>query len=307
MRIAGVLAATVVAGLLAGGALAGTASAAAPCAVPPPQADYSYQAGLTPLLPAGEAAARQATGAQYTLLWLDPVRKGWHIAIAPGPLDAVAARAAIVAALQGALPAADASYLADRLEVGDEPYSEAELNATRDGIVAALSSAPRSFGWSLGWGACTLSDNVRVEMTLFNDSTPADADTVRALLAPYGDKVRLAISASGPPVAVAGLPAPYPVPIAQKALAFARYVTLPASRRCVRGTVAHVALLPATRKAVRSVSVTVAGRRQTLAAKRLATPLAVRLTSRRTTIAVAVTLVDGRSARRTVTLTRCRA
>jgi hypothetical protein len=53
--------------------------------------------------------------------------------------------------------------------------------------------------------------------------------------------------------------------------------------------------------------VTVAGRRQTLAAKRLATPLAVTLTSRRTTIAVAVTLVDGRSARRTVTLTRCRA
>ena len=317
MRPARVLTTAVAAAALAAGALAGTASAA-PCSVPPPQADYSYQAGLTPLLPGGEAAARQATGAQYTLLWLDPVRKGWHIAIAPGPLDVPAARAAIVAALQSTLPAADATYLADRLEVSQEPYSETELNATRDAVIAALSAMPHSFSFGVGWGACTLSDNVRVEVTLWNDSTPADADTIRSLLAPYGDKVRLGISASGPPAPAGagpspGIPAPYPPPAAPapkatpkaKPLAFARYVTLPAARRCVRGGAVHVALPRATRKDVRSIAVTVAGRKRTVSSRHLTTPLAVSLKGRRTVVKVAVALRDGRTAQGSVTLTRC--
>jgi len=318
MRIARLLKATAVAAL-ASAALAGTASAAAPCAVPPPVPDYSYQAALGALLPAGETAARQATGAQYTMLWLDPVRQGWHIAIAPGPLDAAAARAAIVAALQAALPAADATYLADRLEVGDEPYSEADLKAVQSGVIADLQAADLHVGVSVGFGLCQLSDNVRVEVMLYSDSTPAIVAAVTALLAPYGDKVRLGVSPTGPPQPAdaalpgRGTPAPQatptpktPVPTARP-VAFARYVTLPVARRCVRGAVAHVALLPATRQAVRSVTVTVAGHRRTLTAARLRAPLAVRLGARRTAIRVAVALRDGRGAQRTVTLTRCAA
>lgn len=307
MRIARALTAAV-AGVLAAGALAGPASAAAPCAPPVGITDFSYQAGLTPLLPAGEAAARRVAGAQFTMLWLDPARQGWDVGIAPGPLDVTAARAAIVGALRAALPAAGAAYLADRLHVEPEPYSEADLNATRDAIVAALSSPPRSFGFGVGWGLCTLSDAVRVEVTLFDDSTPADADAVRALLAPYGDQVRLGISATGPPSPSTGVAPGVPAPPAAKAPAvkpvgFARYVALPAPRRCVRGTVAHVALVRATRRDVRSVTVTVAGHRRTLTAK----PMAITLKLRRTTIRVAVALLDGRTAQRSVTLTRCAA
>jgi hypothetical protein len=308
MRIARALT-TVVAAALAAGALAGTASAAAPCAPASGITDFTYQAGLTPLLPAGEAAARQVAGAQFTMLWLDPARQGWDVGIAPGALDVAAARAAIVSALQGTLPAADAAYLADRLHVEPEPYSEADLNAVRDAIVAALSAAPPSFGFGVGWGLCTLSDGVRVEVTLFNDSTPADAGAVRALLAPYGDKVRLGISDTAPPSPAAagvspGVPAPYAPPArATLPVNLARYVTLPAARRCVRGTVAHVALVRATHQDVRSAAVTVAGHRRTLTSGRLA----ITLKTRRTAIRVAVALRDGRTAQRTVTLTRCAA
>jgi hypothetical protein len=309
MRVARALT-TAVAGFLAAGALAGPASAAAPCAPASGITDFTYQTGLTPLLPAGEAAARRVAGAQFTMLWLDPARRGWDVGIAPGPLDVAAARAAIVGALQAALPATDAAYLADRLHVEPEPYSEADLNATRDAIVAGVASAPRSFGFGVGWGLCTLSDGVRVEVTLFNDSTPADADAVRALLAPYGDKVRLAISDTAPPAPATGVgvspgvPAPYAPPAAAKPkapVAFARYVALPTARRCVRGTVVHVALPRATRRDVRSATVTVAGHRRTLTGGRMA----IVLKGRRTTIRVAVALRDGRTAQRSVTLIRC--
>lgn len=323
MRTRSVLAAAAATAVTALGATAATASAAAPCAVPQGTFDYSYQARLTPLMEQAQSAAQTALGAQFTMLWLDPVRQGWTIGVAPGPLDAGQARDAIVAQLGASFAPADASYLAGVLLTTPEPFSKAQLDAAQQGIVSDLIAAHLGVGWGAGYGMCTLSDGVRVEVSLFNDSTPEIQDRVRALLAPYGDVVRLGISAGYPPAPAPGIAVPpsrppaagdgttpgvrtEPAP-APRAAAFSvdRYVTLPSARRCVRGSTVHVALRAAGRGPVRSVVVTASGRKRVVGAQRLKRPLAVTLRGRRTPLTVTVKLADGRVAQRTVTLTRC--
>jgi hypothetical protein len=319
------LLATVATALVGGALAAATASAAAPCAPAQGTFDHSYQARLSPLADRAQAAAQTALGAQFTMLWLDPARQGWTIGVAPGPLTVDQARDAIVALLHAAFSPDDAGYLAGTLLATPEPFSKAQLDAARQSITDDLIAAHLGVGMSSGYGLCTLSDGVRVEVMLFNDSTPEIQDRVRAIIAPYGDIVRLGISAGFPPSPAAGVgqaPAPTvrtpdpgtqegaPGPgdrAAAQTFSLGHYVTLPSARRCVRGATVHIALRSATRGQVRSVGVATAasGRKRIVGAQRLKRPLAVALHGHRTALTVTVRLTDGRVGRRTITLTRC--
>src|SRR3954469_18859592 len=110
-----------VAALMAGGVCAAPARAASePC--PVPTGSTAYQATLSPLLggitptaspqpgsstpvavptPSVSAfeVARSAVGPQFVEYWLSTPLQGWAVGIAPGAMDVVAARAAILQAL----------------------------------------------------------------------------------------------------------------------------------------------------------------------------------------------------------------
>jgi len=91
------------------------------------------------------------------------------------------------------------------------------------GITADLSAAGLDVGWSVGIGLCELSDAIRVEVGLYRDSTPGIVERVRALLTPYGDRVRLGVSPGGPIVTLSmtGM-STFPGQAAPAAVAFGR-------------------------------------------------------------------------------------
>ena len=133
-----------------------------PPAPPPPPAPTSRSA-VYPSVGAG-ALAREALGAQFTMLWVNNVVQGWVVGLAPGALDVEQARTRIVDALAPHFTPADHAYLAERLHVDPQPYSETELRATQAQVDADLTAA--SIPASRGYGACRLSDAIRVEVTL---------------------------------------------------------------------------------------------------------------------------------------------
>jgi len=312
-------------------AVPGAASAAAP-ACAPSAGPYEYQAGLLafmndpapapPTAPASMSrmsgatgggatgAAREALGDQFTMLWFNSTLQGWVVGVAPGPLDLQQARAAIVDRLSARFAPDDVAFLAQRLHLDAQPYRESELKATQAGVQADLTAAGLGVAWSVGYGLCQLSDAIRVEIGLYADSTPEIVERVRALMAPYGDRVRLGVSPHGPPTAMA-LPliggAPRPPGIAVPApLSIGRYVSMVSSARCVRGARINVAVRGAQRGKVALLTVRANGRRRTIGGARLRSPITVKLTHRRTSVVVAVKLRNGLRGERTVTVTRCR-
>lgn len=250
-------------------------------------------------------AAREALGAQFTLVWLSDTLQGWVVGVAPGPLDLAQARAAIVGRLAARFAPADVALLDARLYVDPQPYGEAQLRATQAGVEADLHAAAVGVGWSVAFG-CELSDAIRVEVELFSDSTPEIVERVRAVLAPYGDRVRLTVSPAGPPVITAMplMPGSITRP-GQDAVAVRRYVSLARSSRCIRAARTNVAVRPEQRARVALLTVTARGRRRTISGARLRKPISVALTRRRTTVVIAVKLRDRRRGERTITFTRC--
>ena len=253
--------------------------------------------------------AREALGGQYAMLWMSNALQGWVVGLAPGPLDLTAARAAIIERIAAHYTAAETAYLEERLHISRQPYSQADLNATGEALVAALRAEP-----DLYWGvatACRLSDAFRTEVTVFSPATPEQFLRVMALAEPYGDRVRIQLVPHGPPMpGVLPLPPPpqpqpLPQPRPQRA-AFARHVKMALLRRCVRGREVRIAARAGSR-AVRSLKVQVAGRApRTITGRRLAKPLVVTLRARRTKVTVTARLADRRVAMRSVTYTRCR-
>ena len=254
--------------------------------------------------------AREALGAQFSMYWLSNTVQGWVVGLAPGPLDAAGARAAIVERIAAHYTPDETAHLAERLHVDPQLYSDTELRATQDALVAVL-LAEQGPLWSVG-GGCRLSDARRVEVTVYSPATPEQFLRVMALAEPYGDKVRIELAPHGPPMPAVLLgppppqpPQPRPQPRPQRA-PFARHVTMALLRRCVRGREVRIAARR-SRPAVRSLEVRVAGRApRTITGRRLAKPLVVTLRARRTKVGVTARLADRRVAVRTVTYTRCR-
>jgi hypothetical protein len=265
---------------------------------------YAYQARLAPLLSqGGTASAREATGAQFTALWLLRRDEGWHIGLAPGPLTPEAAHAAIVERLRARFGAEDVAYLAEHLHVDPQPYPEAELRRIQEEVGQRFIAARWAVGWTLGV-ACRASDGYRVEAELFNDRTPEVEAQARAILAPYGDRVRLVLHDTPPAIP---LPLPSPAPRTPgPAPHVGHFLVLPRPARCVHGRVIRLHVRLARRERVRSVTVRAAGRRIVARNAALRRPIVVRLGRSRTKVAIAVDLRDGRTSLGTPTFRRCR-
>ena len=128
------------------------------------------------------------------MAWISNVDQGWDIGLAPGPLDVDEARAAIIGQLAASYAPERLAALSNYLHVVAQPYSESQLSATRDAADVALRTA--GFHNSAGIGLCTLSDAIRVEVTILSDAplTPEQTAQVEAVLAPFGDQVRYKVS-----------------------------------------------------------------------------------------------------------------
>lgn len=265
---------------------------------------YEYQATLGPLLsppsnsrgplyPGGGAwgAAREALGAQYAGLWADSIRQGWSVALAPGPLDAQSARAAILDALRARFEPANVGYLDATLALYPTPYGEAELSAIQQQLLPVM-EANRDLISGAGID-CFETDAFRVMVDIGPDATPDVVARTEAIVAPYGDRVFVRYGRGWLQAAAApGLAIP-PIRLAD-------YVTLPAAGRCVRGRT--VGVKAARRSDLRNVTLTAGRRRVTATAGKRAR---LALKARSTTITVRVRLRDGRTATRTLAFKRC--
>lgn len=338
MRRAVVATALVVVAMLAAIAAAPASAAAVPACALVLEGPYEYQVALTPFMadsspvvPApptpprtrasaarlsstqeggATAAAREALGAQFTMSWLSNPLQGWAVGMAPGPLDLAQARAAILDRLAARYSPEDVAFLASKLHVDPQPYSEAELKAVQAAVVADLQAAGPGIAWGVGLGLCQLSDAIRVEVQLFQPATPENVARVRALLAPYGDRVAFAVSPHGPPMpALSALPSgggPTPAPPGTQAtVGVGRYVSMARADRCIRTTRINVAVRRERRASVALLTVRVNGRRRTVGGARLRQPITIALKQRRTSVVVAVKLRNGLRGERAVTLTRC--
>ena len=259
---------------------------------PPPPASTGVGAGNL---------AREALGAQFGGFWLSNALQGWVVAVAPGPLDPAAARAAIMERITARYTAAEAAHLSERLHVDPTPYSDADLRATQEAVSATLAAEAPGTYWAAGI-ACTLSDARRVEVSVFAPTTAEQFDRITALLARFGDQVRAVRASSGRPTTSAGPPG---ASSGARRVAFARHVRMTPATRCLRGRAVRIAARAGS-PAVRSLTVRAAGRSRTYAGRRLTKPIVVALRARRTKVTVTVRLADRRSASRTVTYTRCR-
>jgi hypothetical protein len=220
---------------LAVGAAFAPSAAAEGCKSPgvgvPPGLGLGYRAGAEVLSttmtidgrliegPAREQALRPLLGSQFAAVWLDAWRDGWFVGLAPGTLDTDAARALILERLLSAVPAGFSAetiaHARNALHVVEQKWSSAELAATVAEVNAqlaalALQSAPA------GSVRCSDDGHQRMAIELFDDTSAADEERIRALLAPYGDRVELT-RRPGPrpipgPLGAGDGPAPRPGP-----------------------------------------------------------------------------------------------
>lgn len=299
--------------------LLGVAFAAAPtaaraadtpmCVVPSGAFDASYQERLGPLITEGMwvggdptprigpgwQAATTVLGGQFVMHRLDPGRQGWAVAFSPGQYDASTGRAAIAAYLAEHASAADAAYLLDTLLLQPTPYSKADLDAVFAQVGEIMRTNAGLFS-SAGVG-CLLSDGVRVEVSVGTPDTPERRAQAEALLAPFGDKVRVVHGVSWAQAAVGQVPgiAEQSGPGQRPTLKVRDYVTLPRTSRCAR-TVGAKARSGADVKRVRlAIGKRVsAGKHPRL-----------KLKSKRSKVTVTVTLRDGTTAIENLTYRRC--
>ena len=247
--------------------------------------DPSYQQRLGPLIPQADAAAREATGAQYASLWVLNRDQGWHIGLAPGTINTTQAREAIMNIVRGRFSSNDATYLESHLRVDEQPYSETDLRGVQAQITGQM---PKGFGWTVGVG-CENSDARRVEVSLFNDSTREQRAAVHRIVDPFGDRALVYISAFGPPTAAATPSLPVAAP--RHTVRLRDYVSVHVTRTAI------IVQIKARRRR-QVASVRAAGK--VLSGARLARTL--RLT--RHSITVTLKLRDGRSTRRTFVRSR---
>jgi hypothetical protein len=234
-----------------------------------------------------EQAAVNALGGQFGGLWFSTPDQGWAIGVAPGPLTLAQAHDAVVSAL-GAYYTADEVALLDRtLYTYPQLYGYGELRAIQDAIADAWPDL--GVGATIGVGCEDGEDAWRVQVELFNDSTPEVIARVQALIAPYGDRVRLLVREGGPPQEDS----------ARRGVR--SFVKAPKAKRCIRGDAIRIRVRRAARRWVKRVSVTVAGHRHRVGR----TPLRLTLKRRVTRVRITVRLRTGEALRRTYTFRRC--
>lgn len=238
-------------------------------------------------------------GSQYAKWWLQPRDHNWYVGLAPGSMDLETARARILERVDAHYGGDEARLLRDRLRVVEQPYGHAELSAIQEELVAQVVDRRWGVGWALGIG-CQASPAWRVEFTLYNDSSDAVFEEARSLAAKYGDRVRLQRMSSSPPI-----PVPAAAPLAPRRPGVLDVVN-PDPRRCMTRTAVRLRVRLAHRSAIRRMTVVSGGRRAVLGPGRLTRSVPLLLGARRTRIQVAVEFLDGRTARKTFHLRRCR-
>jgi hypothetical protein len=271
---------------------------------------YQYQARLGPLLSAGaEDGARQALGPQFAVLWLNARQQGWDVGLAPGALTVDQARAAISEQLRTRFSTEDVAYLDSTLHVEPQPYSSATLQQTQDEILRQLVAANLGVGWS-AWVGCQLSDAFRVEVSMYTDSSPEVIARVREIVAPFGDLVRLEVSAGLPPrpaadVGLGPLAPPAPPKPVPEPLRLSDYLSIKSPGSCARAATVRIVPHHAAQQSINLVTVTMGARRQRFGPSRMGA-IKIRLAPGRTRLTVAIRLRDGSRAAQTLTYTRCR-
>jgi hypothetical protein len=234
------------------------------------------------------------------------------VGLAPGPLDAETAEAAIVQRLAAAgLTPGQVDWVAGSLGIVAQPFGELELDDTRAQVSAALSQA----GYQAWVSVQCRGGAYRVVAEIDSLAAPDAMDRAAAVLAPFGDRVRfkpMDILYSGCECASVQPPAPLAVEGAKPSPApsrpgtpLASYVSLAKTSRCVNGTEVRVRVRVARRDDVRTVSVSVAGRRMSASGRKLAEGVAVTLRGRRTSLTVSIRLRGGDILSRTYRYTRC--
>jgi hypothetical protein len=258
-----------------------------PCGLDDEVGSSVYQDALLDLIEEADIGAQAALGPQYANLWFSDRDQGWDVGVAPGPLTLDAARAAILDELAARFPPNPRALLADTLHVYAMPYGMAELEAVQSELSAELEAVDAGRGLGIG---CEDGDAWRVEVELFSeDATAADIEQVKAILAPYGDRVRLIVVEGGLPESGGGHRGPR------------TFVKAPKAGRCIRGDAIRIKVRRAMRRFVKRVNVTVAGRRHRVGR----TPLRITLTRRVTRVTITVRLRGGDRLRRTYTFRRC--
>lgn len=286
-------------------------------AVPDWNAAIAFQTKIMPylskiqLVGTGEIVggqARQALegvlGSQFTYEWLDNQRLGWTVAFSPGTHDATSARAAFRAALAGRLTSAEVDYLDSTLLLVPTPHALAELKALQAPLFALLQSERDLFsGFGLG---CSWSDGVRVQVSVGSPETPEVRARAEALLAPYGDLVRVrygqgwAEPAIGNVKPVPQTPGPQ-TPGQQRPTPKVReYVSLPKTSRCVKG--GAVSAKPRAGLGVERVRLKIGKR---FASARGGKAAKLRLKSQRSTVTVTVFVKDTVPVTEQLTYRRC--
>jgi hypothetical protein len=310
--------ALIFAGLVAGLALPSTAAAQAEPICPLVNGPYDYQGPLSLYAgtywtgheahnPAGgvQGAARRALGAQYTGFWFDTARQGLSIAFVPGPLDAAAARAAIVRELAADFTPDQIAFVEPKLNLLQDKFSEAELNAAWEQIKPIVAGSGLDMTSAFG---CFDAEAWRITVTrgLVPEVTPEIQAETEALFAQFGDKVVIRYVPHTTVATPLAAPSPAPAPgtvvarppfIDRPAVRVRDFVSRPATGRCLRGALAVTA-----KRGVKSVRLT-AGKRHTTATAGKQARLALK--QRSTRVTVTVTLPDGRSASQRLVYKRC--
>jgi hypothetical protein len=273
-----------------GGPVAATTTAraqdASSCA---PEAPVARDCGIGPYLTAADEAAAAALGAQFATTWLEG--DGWVAGLAPGPLDAAAARAAIARELASRVPADGAAALLAALRISPQAYGRDELQGAIDALTPPL-------GPLLTAAAVAPEDGVvRARIGVWDDAEPGVVPARAAqLAAPYGDRVVL--TATDPRIMESG-------GVPEGALAkgderLGRYVSIAA---CTTGGRLRVTVRAARRAEVGRLLIA-ADRRHRAAGPKLAVSFTARARAG-SRVRVEVVLRDGATVGRTVTARAC--
>jgi len=217
------------------------------------------------------------------------------VRFSPGPLDAAAVHERFVRAVERSVPAEHVEAIRPRLRVVAQTYPQAELMDLQRSFYDRL-RAERPDVPAGGGVGCWKSDDVRIEVGVYDSSGEEGEAAVRRMAAEHGDRILVFRQPGGPPTpAIGRLPAPpgpqpLPAPPALPAAPvlrpplprFAEAVVV--RRRCGRRPTARIALAPAWRSRLRAFRVGTGRWRRTA----VVVPL-------RRTVRVKVTGKDGRS------------
>jgi len=208
-------------------------------------------------------AVRADLGEQAGSVGLDNARGTFYVRLGPGPLDAAAAHERFVRAVEQTVPAEHVAAILPRLRVVEQPYADRELEALRQTLAARIKAERPDVvvGMSVG---CRESDDVRVEIDLYDPASEEAEAAVRRIAAEYEGRVVVTRRPYGPPtpgIGPAPSPAPRPAappvdprtPLLAPMPPFAEAVAV--RRRCGRRPSARIALAAAWRTRLRGFRV----------------------------------------------------